>query len=135
MTLSSLQTLASTDEGRERIRVMVAELMGWKRAGTREGAFNIGPIQLWAHPSRIGRTPDLPRLDLNACAEFEAGLTDEEHGRFQGFLYDLTLMLLGVSAPFKPHERKKVERAYVSASALHRCMAFILTKQATKGAE
>lgn len=66
---------------------------------------------------------------LDAVAELEAGLTDEEHYRFQGFLYDLTLAVLLVFPPFKPHERKKVERAYISAPAHLRLIAWMLTKQ------
>jgi hypothetical protein len=119
-TLSDLQKLAETDEGRERIRVLVAELMGW--TGIYE---EVHPAitYLWGyddefeHPKHRRIVPDYPR-DLNAIASAEAGLTDEEHAAFQGLLILVC-------------EGKRT----VSASALHRCMAFILTKQPTKGDE
>lgn len=133
-TLTTLLELAETDEGREKIRVMVAELMGWKRAGTREGAFDLGSIQLWSHPDREGRTPNLPPLSLDACAEFEAGLRGNDLERYQDHLERVVFRFttdddwseeLGVSARTKAWH----------ASALCRSIAYILTKQETKGEE
>lgn len=133
MTLSTLQTLASTDDGRERIRVMVAELHGCveiadhgnglfcKRPRPSGGELSIYPVPRYTE-------------SLNACAEFEAGLTDEEHYQFRVHIWEMT-------DPERDSETKvriggwAHNRAYFSASALPRCIALILTKQPTKGAE
>ena len=106
MTLADLQKLAETDP--QRIRVMVAELRGWRWSPT---------DRLWSHrqkPHDLRTTSKLPLLSLDDMAEREAGLTDEEHAAFQGWLILVC-------------EGKRT----VSASALDRAIAYILTK--TKG--
>lgn len=151
MTLSFLQTLASTDEGRERIRVIVAELRGWRFE-------NYGPAEYpklyWKLYTPSGELVDdrhtsksfiallLPSYTTSrdACAEFEAGLTEGEKARYAANLY---LAVDDFDQDVTIHPEDYVDNgipskwAYVfplvSASALPRCIAFILTK--TKGAD
>ena len=106
MTLTDLQKLAETDP--QRIRVMVAELRGWRWSPT---------DRLWSHrqkPHDLRTTSKLPPLSLDAMAEREAELTDEEYDSFAMWLFII-----------RPGKR------VLSASALHRAIAYILTK--TKG--
>ncbi len=60
--------------------------------------------------------------DLNACAQFEATLTDDEH-------YDYRVILACVVSG-KPgaHGLRGFNRQYVSATAPQRCAAFLELK-------
>ena len=63
----------------EEIRIKVAEAMGWHEEKEPVGSAN---ASAWWHnndryPSYLMPVPNYPE-DLNACAEFEAKLTDEE---------------------------------------------------------
>lgn len=134
MTLTDLQALASTDEGRERIRVMVAEALNWTDVrmyyGTMEGGTYDGLIGTTPLGSKRMRVP-LWTTSLNACAELEAGLTDEEWDRYADALFDIAAN----ESPEVAFINIALSRVYVSASALHRCIALVLTKQETKGAD
>lgn len=134
MTLTDLQTLASTDEGRERIRVMVAELMGWKNIRmSRSRPFWADSEGIDTYDALCGAPPgeaksliqELPlyTTSLDAMAEVEAGLSNSE-GEFFRMHLD---RIVGEGADNCHHA--------VHASALHRAMALILTKQPTKGDE
>lgn len=124
-TLTTLLELAETDEGREKIRVMVAELAGWQKCP--------GSLVCWEHDKKVATRASLPRFttSLDAIASAEAGLTDEEWDRYAELLFDI--------AENESLEMDFIDialsRAYVSASALHRAIAFVLTKQETKGEE
>lgn len=139
MTLTDLQKLASTEKGRVKIGVMVAELSGTLKECPQCGGY--GEIGHGSEnricPCDYGDndwwTPDYPS-DLNACAEFEAELRGNDLERYQHHLEHVVFRFttdddwseeLGVSARTKAWH----------ASALHRCIALILTLQETKGAE
>lgn len=107
----------------EEIRIKVAEAMG---ARLWNNPTESGPSQLWGFqvpsPSEVfarmwlcGEAdcllPDYPK-DLNACAEFEKTLTDEEHNRYRTHIYGMT---------FNPRE-------CFSATARQRCLAYLKTK-------
>jgi hypothetical protein len=57
------------------------------------------------------QVPNYP-FDLNACAEFEKTLTDQEHNRCRAHIYLMT---------FNPRE-------CFSATARQRCIAYLKTK-------
>lgn len=145
MTLAELQ--AMTDD---EIRVRVAEVMGWKFQqvhkyisgpswevtsptgvviGSREFPFRSshGPdsnhIPLKAKTDSCYLLPNWP-ASLDACAEFERGLTDEEYERYSTDLW----RLVNGDQPRQESAPIRCERAYLSAKARHRCEAFLMTK-------
>jgi hypothetical protein len=114
----------------EEIRIKVAEAMG---ARLWNNPTQSGPSQLWGFqvpsPSEVfarmwlcGEAdcllPDYPK-DLNACAEFEKMLTDEEHFSFRKHLWDIVIKL-------GPEDTW--DRQFVSADAKTRCIAYLRTK-------
>jgi hypothetical protein len=131
MTLTDLRKLASTDEGRERIRVMVAEIQGAEPCRFhRTHHRREHECTRWECPIPIRRYTS----SLDAMAECEAGLRGRDVEWYQHHLERVVFKFttdddwseeLGVSARTKPWH----------ASALHRAMAYVLTKQPTKGAD
>jgi hypothetical protein len=109
-TLSELLPLSRTPEGLEEIRVMVAEYNGWINRGTWYERRN-------GDGTRFG-SESLPPLTLDAMHELEKWLTDEEYEHFHFWLSHATPLGKMCSAP-----------------AHMRAVAFILTRQETKGAE
>lgn len=120
MTLTDLQKLDETPEGRERIRVMVADLAGCvdiadhgnglfcKRPRPSDGELSIYPVPHYT-------------TSLDAIAECEAGLTDEEMALY----CDILVKVVAYDDSFRLPS--------ICAYAPHRAIAYILTK--TKGDE
>lgn len=87
-TLEELLELGKTEDGKDQLRVMLAEIRGWKhRLATRKepierGGFRLPnafgePIEAWWHeteaPGVYTSPPNYPR-DLNACHEVRCSL-------------------------------------------------------------
>lgn len=92
----------------------IAKEMGWT---------NFDPDFLIAcHPQKGWITiPDYP-LSLDACAEFEKGLTSSEHWSFRAELWGIT------EADPSQVNGEEHNRRYISATALQRCEAFLRVK-------
>jgi hypothetical protein len=104
----------------EEIRIKVAEALGWKSPfNEREWLHGSGPEGEDVYGKFVGtdpcgdreQVPNYP-FDLNACAEFEKTLTDQEHNRCRAHIYSMT---------FNPRE-------CFSATARQRCIAYLKTK-------
>lgn len=120
MTLTELQAL-SPDE----LRVRVAELMGWRVEC--DGPPDYGMHGLHPGLHQPDDTPvELPPYheSLDSCREFEDAMTDEEHWHYRQHLRRITA--LDASTVYSSD---KSRRAYLSATPLQRCQAYILTKQ------
>ncbi len=130
MTIAEIQSLSHEDR-----RVKCAELSGWK-IGRKKFQRTDGwhTVERWEHPTLpccgggglygwdYNDEPSilsLPNYDanLNACAELERTLTDQEWYRYQEALHETS----------KPDPSYSV-RHYISASAPARVTAFLLTK-------
>ena len=98
----------------EEQRIAIAEACGWSR-------FTPDTIQYTAQRSdgKWGVIPDFLN-DLNACAEMEKSLTDDEYDRFYNFLRESIIH----TKIFVNEER----RAITSSSALQRSEAFLRAK-------
>lgn len=148
MTLTQLQTLSQTEEGRQKLRVMLAELRGWRMfqfSGAPQSAYEHpsehpfdgydGPRQ--ATPNGIivpdsarGETiedvlsrwgmPNYPS-DLNACAEVERTLNPD-----QGIIFR---HLLAQNSDGPQRTFPTVEAAMCHAAATQRTIALILCLQ------
>lgn len=120
----------------EEIRIKVAESRGWTREPT-----DIQGLYGWISPQGgfAGRYhhPEMPEpyegdpsvpnypKDLNACAEFEATLTDEEQ---QEYFYQLNEEV-GLVSPRSPAWLLEWSVfKLVTATARQRCLAFLKTK-------
>lgn len=117
-----------TDEEKAQLRVKVAEICGWKHAIVTHDApierdgFKIpgcfwkgDKFDAWWHPDSKGvfvQPTDYPN-DLNAMHEAELRLTDKQH--------DLYRFWLEVESKKEANEH----RAYASASATQRALAFV----------
>lgn len=119
----------------EEIRIKVAEAMGldattkticpFCKGNTPYEAGDDYGITIWAKCKKCNNTgkvepyhtglPNYP-ADLNACASFEATLTDEEHREFRNQLGEV----VGDVALFC--------RKMISATAHQRCLAYLKTK-------
>lgn len=62
--------------------------------------------------------------NLNACAEFENTLTDEEYERYMTYIW----AIVNGDQPRQESAPTRCERDYLSAKASHRAFAFLLTK-------
>lgn len=103
----------------EEIRIKVAEARGWKHYGC-TGCAHLPCIcteYIAPDAETIGEVPNYPE-DLNACAEFEATLTDEEFEKYRWLLWDAV----------KQPQVTEWNRAYLSAKAHQRCIAYLKTK-------
>ena len=91
----------------EEIRIKVAEAHGTMRWS-------------YALPTKcIGaNVPNYPE-DLNACASFEATLTDAEHLRYRVQLWNVVIT---------EGDETTWDRQFVSATARQRCLAYLKTK-------
>jgi hypothetical protein len=110
----------------DEMRVRIAELLGftnvhrlnkWKEGTPHSDGTLVG--------DRDGLTKrPLQNYDtsLDACAEFEATLTDDEHFEFRSALYDLAMK------EDASHTIQDCARQTVSATALQRCEAFLRVK-------
>lgn len=113
----------------EEIRIKVAESMG---ARLWNNPTQSGPSQLWGFqvpsPSEVfarmwlcGEAdcllPDYPK-DLNACAEFEKTLTDEEWRVYSAEIVSLTLW----------DRATDTMKRILQATARQRCLAYLKTK-------
>lgn len=93
----------------DEIRIKVAEAMGFTNT-----SFVCWRGHLDGYERRIPNYPE----DLNACAEFEATLTDDEWTDYLNQLYFIT---------FKVGAKDR-DRQAVSATARQRCLAYLKTK-------
>jgi hypothetical protein len=102
----------------EEINVRVAEVLGWTDIDNMYGVLHGVPAE-----GHIDEPPDEIRYasSLDACAEMEATLTDEEHARFRNELFRLAYVGEGSTS-------LSAERGRVSAPAKTRCMAFLKVK-------
>lgn len=112
------------------IRIACAEACGWQRCRIPMQSKHDPEPRGWALNGKAGwsavsRPPDFPN-DLNACAQFEATLTDEEYHAF-------TLRLSEIS--WREHPNQTDDKAYksrlrasFSASPNSRCEAFLKVK-------
>lgn len=117
MTLEQIQALTDDE-----IRVMVAELCGWKRRAWQDRKGR--PCKSWTSPEgrdMAGMPPNYP-ADLNACAEAVASIPDD--GSREKYLWALKRGIMRNSATqgadeFQVH----------SATARQRCEAFLATME------
>lgn len=106
----------------ERIRIKVAEAIGWKRKPEFDYTSHQDPMfrehgerrEMWGDDSgRLIPTSMLPNypFDLNACAEFETSMTPDEFNDYREILYEIC-------------------GAYsaIIATALQRCEAYLRVK-------
>ena len=120
-TLESLLELSNTDEGRQKIRVIVAELVGWS---TWKGSENYPSLKVWTAPDGKARCrSDIPEYhtSLNAIMPEVRKLNEDQQNRWINVLADIIDPMgeLGWKADF----------TIATAEAVHHCIAFILTKQ------
>jgi hypothetical protein len=112
-TLPQLQALGQTEEGRTRLRMMLAELRGFKNE-------EAGGFRFWSNPDGSPTMRDnLPNFceDLNACHEAEMTLTDDQYSQYAWSV------LAGTP-------EKEVEcREFFSACPLQRTIHLILALQ------
>lgn len=99
-----------------KLRIRVAELMGWK--------ITVHPTEPF--PNRIlGEHENLPWAvqvpnypnDLNVCHEFEQTLSPKEYDKYQSRVWNIAVMETPAGGD--------IQRAYLSATAEHRSRAFI----------
>lgn len=98
----------------EKMRVVIARSCNWKHDHFGYAQFPDLDPALWFDVTD----------DLNACAQFEQSLTDEEYDRFSGFIYDLM-------ADGEPVDKWGIDLRIVrkiSAKPLVRCTAFLMAK-------
>lgn len=118
-TLESLLALASTNEGKQQIRVMVAGLFGWQMIkGERPSSLGHLIAQL------DGKTGFVPfyHTSLDAIMPEVRKLNEGEKARFLNELQSVCAVV--VSRHFT------LARAMLSADPIHHCIAFLLTLQA-----
>lgn len=92
-TLPELQSLGQTEEGKDRLRVMLAEALGWEgpRFGSRGWrAKPPGTIRYYRHS-----IPDYPR-DLNAVHEVELGLDTQTERLWRAYLEQICRTMGGM---------------------------------------
>lgn len=102
----------------DEIRIAIAELCGWKPPKDKREI-------LWTTPG--GKFWHVPNYceSLDACREFEGNLTWREAGPYVFWLEELTnIGHMGGNAVREPLN----DCALITASALHRCQAFLRLK-------
>ena len=106
----------------EEIRIKAAEAMGWKWNTSTDIGGKAFP-ECWIHDDHgfAWHIVDLPNYpaDLNACAEFEKSLTEEEHLRYRVRLWNVVIT---------EGDETTWDRQFISATARQRCIAFLKTK-------
>ena len=112
----------------EEIRIKVAEAMGWQceKVQNEDGhGVRFGHTMRWRCPgdTRIAHflptePPNYPE-SLDACAKFEATLTDEEHLRYRVQLWNVVIT---------EGDELTWDRQFISATARQRCLAYLKTK-------
>lgn len=120
-SLPEVETRAELSD--EALRIGVAECLGWELLLPPHNGRMMGrkPLQINEGSPNWLLMPDWPN-DLNACAAFEKGLTDDEH-------FDYRLHLWNLTWKNKPWTGLREEnRAYFSATARQRCIAFLKVK-------
>jgi hypothetical protein len=117
-TSTTLRVRIAEAQPHDKIRIAIAEAIGWRRIiYYRHKLRGISPN----HPGEL--TSPLPNWpeDLNACAQFEAGLTKEQQHSYQNELVSITLERT------PPGQRGVGIFSYVSAPPLIRCLAYLAT--------
>lgn len=109
-------------EGQNALRVKVGELLGWTPAKSTGFV-----VHGWKSPDgkqfcTLGQLPNWPK-DLNACAEFEKGLTENQR-------YDYIALVLGKSWGDVWTSADAFNLCH--ATAEQRCRAFIAVMEGTK---
>lgn len=130
-SITELLELAKTDAGKDQLRVMLAELVGWKR----DGKWGIYPQ--WLNPQgehRYGQqydhlscVPDYPR-DLNACHEVEMTLTGKQQNEFIRWLHELIIYTAEVEHRVGIPQDARIWIC-LHSTATQRTIALILTLQ------
>lgn len=102
----------------EKIRIKVAESMGWINFHQAENGDGNTLMGWWRGPPRTSLAiPNYPE-SLDACAEFESALTPLEFEEYRWILWDLCKRL----------QFTEWHRAYLSSTPRQRCLAYLKTK-------
>lgn len=119
MELETPRQLPKEENNSTKLRIRVAELMGWKRCPTGD--------RCWIHlATGFHRTPEDKGLinpipaydsDLDACHEFEQTLSPKEYDKYQSRVWNIAVMETPAGGD--------IQRACLSATAEHRSRAFI----------
>lgn len=113
----------------EEIRIKVAESLGWVQIWKRQCGHNLGAPGAfdWVGREKPGGVeyilPNYP-ADLNACAEFEATLTDEELSLYGHELGRQTECMQWYNGYISAFGITVIARA----TARQRCLAYLKTK-------
>lgn len=104
----------------EEIRVKVAEFLGFKPTNSPAGIYWYNPDSPLCEDGRVlwdeGELPNYSS-DLNACAEFEKGLTDEQWAVYSVALNEIACRI--------PCGNTRTCGYTISATAMQRCIAFL----------
>jgi hypothetical protein len=118
----------------EEVNRRIAEHCGWTECYTAGGiAYGYAPAKDYPHasspPVKRGHHKSAPNYfaSLDVMAQAEATLTDEEHWRFRGILRAIT-----GPKPERAMTHAEWDRAYVSAPANVRALAFIMAKEGAR---
>lgn len=115
-TLESLLELAETDNGPQQIRVIVAELIGYIDFTSTEGhLMGYGLSNEWCQ---------IPRFHASLDA-----IMPEVRKLSNGLRFDYAEHLNAVISTQINRCFRVADRELIFAEAIHRCIAFILTKQ------
>ena len=120
-TLESLLALAESDDGRQQIRILVANLVGWS---TWEGSENYPSPKVWTAPDGRARCwCDIPEYhtSLDAIMPEVRKLDEKSAEKWANFMADIFYK--------KGNLGWQVCYAIATAEAIHASIAFILTKQ------
>ncbi len=135
MTLPDLLELGTSEEGKARLRVMLAELVGWIDTKEKWHGFH-----KWTHPNGqtyFGQKEDhlscLPNFcaDLNAVHAVEETLTDQQQADYADALWHLVDPVEEIGEPDDDGIPNLVTNMFktVHITALQRTVALILTLQ------
>ena len=105
----------------EEKRILAAEACGWRYIGS--SCFKHQRWDNWTTPEGwTGSRKSVPDYgnDLNACAEMQATLTEDEHHAFRCYLWDRGGEL--------EMSNRRYERSYFESTAAQRLDAFLLAK-------
>lgn len=124
-TLESLLELSKTPEGIQQIRIMVAELDGWKPFLLDNGAQMMPPRWLAPYGEMVYSLATMPKYpeDLNAVHEVEKMAYKKENA---GWSLEYAEALRDVQ--FHSHDVMEYNYSW-HATAIQRCIAMILTLQ------
>ena len=111
------------------INVKVAELLGWKHTGTQRDFHGADWKYLGKHPKskRIRVMPNYCN-DLNACAEFEAGMSFMDLCYYANWIQEDSMLHIVGYTPSDYRRDLNGLGKLIGATARQRCLAFIAVK-------